>query len=170
MIEIEVKAKAGSDMLAKIKATGAVFLATETHRDVYFSSPLRDFKKTDEALRIRIKEAGAWLTYKGPKLDLKTKSRKEIAVKIEDPVAMEQLLISLGFLPYAEVKKKRTKYALDELVFSLDEVEGLGAFLEVETSGENDWMLRREKVLRILDHFGLESIRKSYLELLDEQT
>ena len=51
--------------------------------------------KCDEALRIRIKEDGARLTYKGPKLDRETKSRKELTVKIDDPLEMEPILSAL---------------------------------------------------------------------------
>jgi adenylate cyclase class 2 len=169
MIEVEVKAKAEPDTLEKIKALGAVFLAIEIHCDLYFSSPLRDFKETDEALRIRIKENGAWLTYKGPKLDAVTKSRKEVAVRIGNPKAMEKLLLSLGFMPYARVKKKRNKYALNEFILALDEVEGLGNYLEVEASAKEDWTILREKVLNILYNLGMKVIRESYLELLEEQ-
>jgi adenylate cyclase, class 2 len=170
MIEVEVKARAKPDTLEKIKALGAVFLTIENHCDLYFSSPLRDFWETDEALRIRIKETGAWLTYKGPKLDAVTKSRKEVAVKIEDPKTMEQLLLSLGFMPYAEVKKKRNKYALNNIIFALDEVEDLGTYLEVEAFAEEDWTILREKVLGILNRLGMEAIRESYLELLEEKS
>ena len=84
MIEVEVKARAREDTKERIFALGATLLRVETHLDLYFNSPLRDFKTSDEALRIRIKEDGARLTYKGPKLDLETKSRRELTVKIDD--------------------------------------------------------------------------------------
>ena len=63
MIEVEVKARAGEDTAEKIVLLGAIPLAVENHRDLYFNSPLRDFRKSDEALRIRVKEGGARLTY-----------------------------------------------------------------------------------------------------------
>ncbi|NMC09923.1 MAG: CYTH domain-containing protein, partial [Methanothrix sp.] len=63
MIEVEVKARAREDTKDAIVALGAVPIGTENHHDLYFNSPHRDFKKTDEALRIRIKEDGARLTY-----------------------------------------------------------------------------------------------------------
>ena len=75
MIEVEVKARALPETIGNILALGATLIGTENHRDLYFNSPLRDFKESDEALRIRIKEEGARLTYKGPKLDKETKSR-----------------------------------------------------------------------------------------------
>ena len=171
MIEVEVKARAKIDTQEKIAALGAKPLKVENHHDLYFNSPLRDFKVSDEALRIRIKEEGARLTYKGPKLDRETKSRLEWTVKIDDPLQMEQILRILGFELSAEVCKRRTKYSFEDIVIALDEVEGLGSFLEVEAVGEDtNWEMQRERVLSILARLGLdEPIRSSYLELLEEK-
>ncbi len=170
MIEVEVKARARADTQARIAALGGVLLSVENHRDLYFNSPLRDFRRSDEALRIRIKEEGARLTYKGPRLDRETKSRLERTVKIDDPGELEQILKSLGFKLSAEVRKRRTKYTMGDLTIALDEVDGLGTFLEVEAAGEADWEEQKRKVLDILGRLDLgESIRSSYLELLEEK-
>jgi adenylate cyclase class 2 len=170
MIEVEVKARAQKDTAEKIAALGATLLKVEHHHDLYFNSPLRDFIVSDEALRIRIKEEGARLTYKGPKLDLETKSRLELTVKIDDPQQMGQILSSLGFVLSAQVRKKRTKYSYGNVVLALDEVEGLGTFLEAEAEGDLDWEGQKDKVLSVLERLGLtETIRSSYLELLEEK-
>ncbi|KQC13855.1 MAG: adenylyl cyclase, partial [Methanosaeta sp. SDB] len=122
-----------------------------------------------EALRIRVKEEGARLTYKGPKLDSETKSRIELTVRVDDPKALESILESIGFSRTAAVKKRRTKYALGEAVLAVDEVEGLGTFIEVELSGGEDWEDQKRTALEILARLGRpKSIRKSYLELLNE--
>jgi len=169
MIEVEVKARAPVDIAERIAALGARLLVVENHHDLYFNSPQRDFRFSDEALRIRIKEEGARLTYKGPKLDQTTKSRLEWTVKIDDPKQMEQILTALGFVLSAQLRKKRTKYSYEGVVLALDEVEGLGSFVEVEAGGEGDYEEQRRKVLSIMSNLGLhESIRSSYLELLEE--
>jgi adenylate cyclase class 2 len=175
MIEVEVKARAREDTAEKIRALGAVLVAVENHHDLYFNSPQRDFKKTDEALRIRIKEEGPRLTYKGPKLDGETKSRKELTVKIDDLVQMRGILESLGFVLSAEVKKRRTKYSYGRAIFALDEVEGLGSFLEIEAQidaqGIDDFAAQKNLVQSLLRQLDLgESIRSSYLELLEERS
>ncbi|MFZ1315045.1 class IV adenylate cyclase, partial [Methanothrix sp.] len=85
MIEVEVKARAEEGTKERIASLGATPIQVENHLDLYFNSPLRDLRTSDEALRIRIKEDGARLTYKGPRLDQKTKSRQELTVKIDDP-------------------------------------------------------------------------------------
>jgi adenylate cyclase class 2 len=170
MIEVEVKARARPETIGNILGLGATLIGTENHRDLYFNSPLRDFKESDEALRIRIKEEGARLTYKGPKLDKETKSRLELTVKIDSPEEMEKILRALDFMRSAEVTKRRTKYALDEAVVAFDEVVGLGSFVEVEISGDEDWEMQASKALALLGRLGLgESIRSSYLELLAEK-
>jgi adenylate cyclase class 2 len=170
MIEVEVKARAPKDIAEKIAALGASVLAVENHQDLYFNSPLRDFKESDEALRIRIKEEGARLTYKGPKLDKTTKSRLERTVKIDDPHQMELILSAIGFVRSAQVRKRRSKYSYEGVVLAIDEVEGLGSFVEVEAEGVGDYEEQRLKVLSILSQLGLhESIQSSYLELLEEK-
>jgi len=172
MIEVEVKARAPEDIAEKIAALGAKLLVVENHQDLYFNSPLRDFIVSDEALRIRIKEEGARLTYKGPKLDQTTKSRLERTVKIDDAQQMEQILLTLGFVLSAQVRKRRSKYSYEGAVLAIDEVEGLGRFVEVEAEGEGegDYEEQKRKVLSILNRLGLnESIRSSYLQLLEEK-
>ncbi len=170
MIEVEVKARAKKETIERIAALGATPLRVENHRDLYFNSPSRDFKQSDEALRIRIKEDGARLTYKGPRLDQQTKSRRELTVKIDDPTQMREILSFLGFVLSAEVRKRRTKYSYQGMVIALDEVEGLGTFLEVEAQAEADWENEKERVLSVLKKLELkDTIRRSYLELLEEK-
>ncbi|MDD5767565.1 MAG: class IV adenylate cyclase [Methanothrix sp.] len=169
MIEVEVKARSPPDVEAKIAGLGGELMGVETHLDLYFKSPSRDFARTDEALRIRVKEEGARPTYKGPKLDSETKSRRELTVRVDDPEALEAILESVGFSRASVVKKRRTKYALGEAVLCVDEVQGLGSFIEVELSGDEDWADQKRTALEILAKLGLsESIRESYLELLND--
>ena len=74
----------------------------------------------------------------------------------------------LGFKPVAEVSKIRKRYKIDEFEICLDDVEGVGTFVEVETKGDNMAELR-DKALAILENLNLRNTeRKSYLELLLE--
>lgn len=170
MIEVEVKARAPEGMAEKISSLGGELIAVESHQDLYFNSPLRDFKRSDEALRIRIKEEGPRLTYKGPKIDSATKSRLELTVRIDDARQMEEILGHLGFVLSATVFKRRSKYSYKGVTVALDEVVGLGCFLEVEAEAEEDIEEQRQKVLGVMGELGLhESITSSYLELLEDK-
>ena len=55
MIEVEVKAKIENfeDMKKKLENLGAIKSKKEFQEDIYFNSPIVDFAKSDEALRIR---------------------------------------------------------------------------------------------------------------------
>lgn len=176
-LEVELKFRADdrAKLLDKLAAIGAAFIGEEHHRDSYFAPPHRDFAKTDEALRIRRTDAVGWITYKGPKIDATTKTRREIEAAL-DPQSAENLadiLQELSFRPVLEVVKTRrvftTAYQGFPVSISLDEVEGLeGSFVELEIHAEHAELDdARIAVLALADEMGLkDSERRSYLELL----
>ena len=63
MIEVEAKAKIDNfnTMRRKILKLNALKIKDEHQEDIYFNSPLKDFAKTDEALRIRKTSGGNWV-------------------------------------------------------------------------------------------------------------
>ena len=181
MLEIEVKYRADdhtrlNDLLAR---WGAQLVADRSDADHYLNAPHRDFARTDEALRIRRIGTASVVTYKGPKTDAQTKTRKEIEVPLADgdePARqMREVFEALGFRPVAVVRKRRRVYELTRDGFSLeiclDDVENVGKYAEVEIiAPEADLDQARAVVLRTASELGLtESERRSYLELLLEK-
>ena len=167
-IEVEIKSKVEDfERIEKIlKSLNAVFLGELEERDIYFNHPMRDFKLTDEALRIR---NGREFTYKGPKVDEDTKSRLEFTVKIENGENMRLILEKLGFKAVAEVRKKRRNYKIGDVIISLDSLPQLGNFVEIECFGP--YTSSRKKVLELAEKLGLKNFeRRSYLELLLEKS
>lgn len=171
MLEIEAKAAIENkeEIKQRILEAGGKYIRVETQSDIYFAHPSRDFMKTDEALRIR--EAGNeyTLTYKGPKLDKLTKTREEIEIKLDDPVPMAGVLKMLGFMEVAPVVKTRSHYTLGDYQVALDEVEGLGHFIEIEKHADS---YKPEELVELLKSLGVEESkmeRRSYLELLIEK-
>lgn len=178
MIEVEVKF-AGVDfgpVQRMLRKWGARADPPRRDADHYFNAPDRDFARTDEALRLRRIGRTNLITYKGPKLDLETKSRTEIEVPLaEGKDAAEEfarLITSLGYRPVAVVKKRRRIHHLKRHGFavevSLDDVEDLGRFLELEVlTTEKKLPAARALVQRLAAELGLTvSERRSYLELL----
>ena len=157
-------------------AAGAEICESRAELDLYYAHPARDFSKTDEALRIRRQGPSNWITYKGPKIDRTTKTRKEIELPLppggESADAWGGLLEALGFRPVAEVHKLRRKFYIawqDRRVEGcLDEVEGLGSFAELELIVEEAGVEAAKLCIASLaEGLGLEvSERRSYLELL----
>lgn len=181
---LEVEQKYRIDDAAALRAVlarlGVVFDAPVRQVDRYFNHPARDFATTDEALRIRSVGERNVLTYKGPKLDRTVKTRREVEPALGDgAVAADQLaevLVLLGFRPSASVVKNRSEGELhlhgETFTVSWDEVEGVGAFLEVElvvpdAAAEE----ARRKILAVERELGLTNVeRRSYLAMVLERT
>ncbi|NJE42431.1 class IV adenylate cyclase [Thermococcus sp. GR6] len=176
MIEIEVKGYADDEVFERVRENFKL-IRREYHEDTYFQHPCRDFAKTDEALRIRIRRFNghfeALMTYKGPKIDPNSKTRKEIEILLSDPDKHTEILESLGFKEVLTVEKTREKYYVDKgIVIALDEVEGLGKFIEIEALAESEEVVEETvRVLReILASLGVKKFeRRSYLELMLEK-
>ncbi len=171
-MEVEAKFKVDrpEDLRKKIAKRGK-FLKKKLEEDVYFNSPFRDFRKSDEALRVRRDEEGVTITYKGPKVDDETKTREEIKLKVEDFEKAVKLLEKLGFKRVREVKKVRELFEVDGVLVCLDEVFGLGSFVEFEVESE-DVSLAKERIFKLAEELGFrreDSIRVSYLEMLEEK-
>ena len=172
MREVEAKIVLGDCTLLeavedRVKRLGGVLRGEVYEKDLYFQHPCRDFAETDEALRLREEGGRCTLTYKGPKEGGRVKSRLELNVEVGDCDAAKGLLERLGFKPVAVVAKKRRYYLLGDVEVALDNVEGLGCFVEVESKRG-----REEDVLEAVRMLGLDrfpSTTKSYLELLLEK-
>lgn len=173
MIEIEVKARLDDpkQMERTVIALGASPLGIESQADTYYNTPYRDFGKTDEALRIRVQDGVSFLTYKGPKMDRVSKTRKEFQTGINDANTMGNILSSLGFFPVATVTKKRKNFRLGDFFISLDEVRNLGDFIEIEMSVKDSWNYEEkvESIFKLIEKLGISresTIRSSYLEMV----
>ncbi len=133
-------------VLRLLGTLGAVVRPTLVQDDTYFAHPSRDFRSTDEALRIRRQAEGdaetTWLTYKGPRLPGPAKTRRELETPLAGPHAetLAETLTALGFVAVATVHKVRESYRLSiapwQFLVCLDQVRGLGTFLG---SGDGRW-------------------------------
>lgn len=153
---------------------GAVLEANKVERDEYWGHPARDFGETDEALRLRVTTAddgGGWsraeLTYKGARVDAQTKTRPEetLEVAVDQLESLRRILGFLGFRPFANITKERREFIHEGLTVCLDNVEGVGCFVEVELISD-ELEVARSRVLALFGALGLDpSERRSYLEL-----
>jgi len=176
MYEVELKVAADHRAAREaLRDRGATPRGTVTQEDTYYDAPHRDFGTTDEALRLRTETTGenaraVTLTYKGPLLEEASKTREERETTVGDADAAGAILEAVGFDPVAVVHKERERFALEGYTVSLDDVEGLGQFLEIETrAGEiEDAREGARAHLRELGFDPAEHVRESYLGLLLE--
>jgi len=163
-------------LLERLAERGAEVGPPVEQADRYFAHPCRDFAQTDEALRIRTAGVRSFVTFKGPKLDTTTKTRREIELPLDssdvDGLKFAELLQSLGFQPVAVVRKRRRSFHVDVagrmVEGALDEVDGVGTFVELELLTDEPGLDEAKRVVSTLAaelHLG-PTERRSYLEML----
>ncbi|MFB6169611.1 MAG: class IV adenylate cyclase [Haloarculaceae archaeon] len=176
MYEVEVKVRTPhGPVRERLADLGASREGTVRQADTYLNHPVRDFAETDEALRVRREERDgterAELTYKGPLVEAESKTHEELETEVQAGDTAAAIFERLGFDPAATVEKTRERYRVGEFTVTLDTVEGLGEFVEVETDvpAESDVEAARERAYDVLADLGLDpaaQIRTSYLGLL----
>ena len=162
MREIEVKLKV-ADLEAleqKLKDRGCVFSAPINQHDTVYSrgdstSEWEESKEGDIILRIRKQDDKTEFNLKQQKSS--ELDNLEYETKVEDPKALHQILLTIGWHPEVEVKKIRRKGKLDKYEVCLDEVESLGGFVELEklTDENTDPIKVQEELLQVLESFGI---------------
>ncbi len=191
MYEVEMKFSVADPraLEQRLGSLGAKWHEPIDQVDRYFNHPCRDFARTDEALRLRHDGDGVVITWKGPRIDAATKTRREI----ELPLAMRlpkggdaaapaastiaewtELLEAIGFRPVATVAKRRRPARVHwqrvEVDVALDSVAGVGEYLELELQASEAEVPQARACLESLAReLGCgNSERRSYLELLLE--
>lgn len=171
MLEVELKVKIPSLdpvreqlVLKKAQSKGKVH-----EHDIYYNAPHRDFGQTDEAVRVRYTDDHAVVTYKGPKIKkFGLKAREELNFAVESGVTFETMLDRLGFTKTLEVNKWRETFRFGSASVSLDTVDGLGTFAEIEVMAEDESDNPTALIGKIAKEIGVvgEPILESYLEML----
>jgi adenylate cyclase class 2 len=181
--EVEQKFRVASHepVVTALAALGLTFAEPIEQVDCYYRHPQRDFAQTDEAFRLRAVGEKNYLTYKGPKLDQSTKTRREEEVRLADGCGAREscdaILRHLGFDPAATVRKHRLVATTQRRGFAaeiaLDNVDHVGHFVELEVSVDADdpYSAAMESAKQVLteltEELGLSEVeRRSYLELL----
>tara|TARA_R110002049_G_scaffold4601_4_gene31846 strand:+ start:73268 stop:73849 length:582 start_codon:yes stop_codon:yes gene_type:complete len=184
MIEVELKFPVtdAQTLREQLDQLGGRKASTENHVDTYFNHPCRDFAETSEALRIRKIDGLPYVTYKGAKLPGEVKARRELEWSLGESDGnerpnngsnMQELLTLLGFREVANVHKCRESYVIEDesgpISVTIDRVEQLGTFAEVEVIAEDDTQVEtaRTRVTDLAKKLKLENSEpRSYLRLL----
>jgi adenylate cyclase, class 2 len=179
-MQLEIELKYPVDDLQRVRKLledlGATFELPIRQVDLYFRHPVRDFAQTDEALRLRQVGEENCITYKGPKIDAQTKTRREIELSLESGQksvdSWREMLDILGFSRVRDVAKERipgiVMWEGGEVHLALDRVTGLGEFLELEIlADESELDSARKRLASLAKKLGLDrSERRGYLDLL----
>lgn len=163
---------------AKLRAAGVSSFETVEQVDSYFAHPSRDFGQTDEAFRLRCQGEQNFVTYKGPRIDTTTKTRREIELPLPNGKQYASdfrlLLESLGFRLFGEVQKVRRQAQVvwrgTAIETVIDEVADLGTYAELEViSDESEVAAAKALLASLAAELDLgQGETRNYLELLLE--
>ncbi len=127
-------------------------------RNQLFDTPTHSLRGQGKLLRIRQAGTRSVLTFKGPGIAGKHKSREELEIELPRQNPMAAILENTGFKPDFVYEKYRTEYQQPPSagVITLDETP-IGFFLELE--GSPRWI---DKTARTLGFAESQYITKSY--------
>ena len=163
MIEVEVKLPVADldTIKGKLLKMGFRETAFIEERDTYFDNRQGDIRANGEALRVRetkdylTGESRAQINFKGKKLDTCTMTREELETGVENGEICRNILQVIGYAPAEpEVIKDRTMMQKESITACLDNVRGLGGFLELEILADSEE--KKDAALR-----GIENILNS---------
>lgn len=124
----------------KLKERGCALFAPIRQRDIVYSKrgaeEFESSKEGDVIIRIRYLDNGAEFNLKQQRSG--EMDNIEYETEVKDPSAIHQILLILGYAPEVEIKKTRRKGKLENCEICLDEVDGLGSFVEIEKLTDDD--------------------------------
>jgi len=131
----------------------AEFKYEKSQHDVYYNHSSRDFLKdndnVNEWLRIRVSGDEAEINYKDwQPHDAKVKTHcPDSATTVSSYDQLGKILNALDFKKMIEVKKNRKSWSYKDTEISVDSVDDLGEFIEVEYKGNLDDVEEARKYL-----------------------
>jgi adenylate cyclase class 2 len=142
----------------------AEFQYQSFQHDVYYNAPHRNFLEdsdnVNEWFRVRVAEGKAQINYKDfQPHDAKVKTHcieYEAGVDSEDQLS--KILQALNFVKLVDVKKTRKAWRYMDTEVSVDSVEGLGDFIEVEYKGKRmNIKAARHHLFEVLKTLGAQT-------------
>lgn len=170
-IEIEAKYKISDEIYDEILnylIDKKYIEKQEKQNDIYFSPKHFPFFGGDidnECLRIRILDNKNILSYK--KFVAKTEDKNsyciEHEIEVEDIDTLIKILENLRIDKTITIKKDRKSFCVENLIeISLDDVEGLGKFVELEILSEEKIKEAMKLISEITNSFGLLENMRDY--------
>jgi len=135
-VEIQAKIKNPASIERKLKKVGK-FIKSRKQRDIYFVPPQRNFfvkSAPTEYLRVRYEKDGSHLNYSFIhfRKDGWLNATDEFETLINKPEIVEAIFKKIGLIPKVTVVKTRKYFDCGDFEVTLDNIKGLGNFMEVE--------------------------------------
>ena len=137
-LNVEIKAKCNDDSFIRnyLISNGADFKGTDEQTDTYFNVP-------NGRLKLREGNIENNLIFYERTNQAGPKNSHFHLVKIEDAAGLKEVMTKSNGVKVV-VKKKREIYFINNVKFHIDEVPGLGSFVEIEAGNKTADLLQDE--------------------------
>jgi adenylate cyclase, class 2 len=169
--EIEMKARLDepTQIRKKILALGAKRIKKTRQRDTWFGS-ICLIKKVGYPFMVRVRREGrgTYITYKS----VATKQDgvyQELEYPVPDNAQAESMFKAMGLDEIVVIEKQREQFKLQGFTVCLDNIKGLGKFIEAELTGAEDPDILQEKIKTFFIKLGVKKAaiqKKGYINLL----
>jgi len=154
-VEIKIRIDDIGSVIKQLEAKGCVFglpLSQEDDIFIPLSEPTVPVGLGTNVLRIRRQAGKNLLTLKqGQEL-----AKIERELEISDPETLEQIILMLGFKKIVQINKIRRKCKMGDLEICVDDVKGLGGFVEVEKITAEDPGQVQKELLSFIANLGVD--------------
>ena len=166
-IEVEVTFDNSKEEVIK-KLSKFDYIGEKEICDIYYYDPLRDNLKPEsdlrlnETFRLRKTNNSFYITYKKQHFDGKLwVYSDEYETKVEKYDIVKSIITLLGLEPLIIVHNKRKIYKYEDYEIELEEVDGLGIFIEVERlSNDSDEMKVKEEIREFIRSLKLKNVKE----------
>jgi adenylate cyclase, class 2 len=159
-VEVEVRFRLLDEdkAMGQLRSAGVRFGKTAKQDDQAYAPDGWDYSKSRIDItfaRLRSSDEKHLFTVKRPVTDVRTCIEHECFVSDRD--SMHQAICLMGFHPTIQIVKTRALAHRGDYTFCLDEVDGLGRFLEVECLAgvDDDAELARAEIEAFINEIGL---------------
>ncbi len=160
-IEIKIRVKDPEKLRKMLERKQFKLEETETNKDTYYTVKHRDFMATKECLRVRDmpEKKKVVLTYKpaSSKAMLQEKMiwKKELETTVGSAEVIEGILEAIDATKLAVVEKQRESYSKEDIHATIDQVKGVGCFMEIEKMS-NDVEKTKKELWALLGELGFK--------------
>lgn len=167
-IEVEVAFDNTKEEVMKVLSKYE-FVGEKEIIDIYYYDPERDNLKPEsdlrlsETFRLRKKDNKCLITYKKQHFEGKLwVYSDEYETEVKDYETVKTIISMLGLIPLITVHNKRRIYKYKDFEIELEDVEGLGCFIEVEklSNSEKDEMIIKEEIRDFIRSLKLKNVKE----------
>ncbi|MDA3856100.1 MAG: class IV adenylate cyclase [Candidatus Woesearchaeota archaeon] len=178
MIEVELKARVDNkqEILSKFEELNFQYIKEEEQEDIIFlKNEFLDSKGKikDGGIVFRIRIVNSKKIFEIKEIDRNVGGGIEYKIDIADMSSTKRIIEKLGFEEFFTIKKQRAYYQFEDFEIALDNVDGLGEFIEVELMVEADSQKEeaKKRCLYLLKKLGLEANleKQKYGDLIIEK-